>query len=114
MLYVVEMETLSDHNISSRLLSELERTYFWWEPIGSEPRSAERIIAQAMSFAGFEDIVRLQKDLGPDLLTEIMLKAEPGWIDERSWEFWRGRLMRATNCDIPVEPPVRSFDVGTV
>lgn len=67
-----------------------------------------------MSLAGFDDIVRLEKEFGSDFLAEIMLKAEPGWIDARSWELWRGRLMRATNRDIPAEPPVRSFDVGTV
>jgi hypothetical protein len=21
-----------------------------------------------------------------------MLRAEPGWLSDRSWEFWRGRL----------------------
>jgi hypothetical protein len=99
---------------SKELLSELERKYFWWEPVGSEPRSAARIIAQAMSLAGFEDIIRLERELGPDRLVEIMLKAQPGWIDARSWELWRGRLALATGREIPAVAPVRSFDVGTV
>jgi hypothetical protein len=99
---------------SKELLSELERKFFWWEPVGSEPRSAARIIAQAMSLAGFDDIIRLERELGPDRLVEIMLRAEPGWIDARSWQLWRGRLTLATGRDVPTEAPVRSFDVGTV
>lgn len=78
--------------------------------MGSEARSAERIIAQAMSFAGFDDILRLQRELGNDRLIDVMLRAQPGWIDARSWEFWRGRLSYATGRALPDEPPVRSFD----
>jgi hypothetical protein len=108
------METISAHRIPKELLSELERTFFWWEPVGSQPRSDARILAQAMSMAGFEDVLRLEQVLGHDLLAETMLVAEPGWIDERSWEFWRGRLLRATGRRIPDTSPRRSFDVGSV
>jgi len=73
--------------VSSELLSELERTFFWWEPVGSEPRSMARIVAQAMSLAGFDEVIRLKRELGRDRLAEIMLSAQPGWIDARSWEF---------------------------
>jgi hypothetical protein len=48
--------------------------------------------------------------LGPDVLTDVMLEAQPGWIDPRSWELWRGRLQRATGRPIPDEPPQRMFD----
>ncbi len=94
--------------------SELESKYFWWEPVGSAPRSSERIVAQAMSLAGFEDVRRLEQTLGADRLAQIMLIAEPGWIDERSWEFWRGRLMLATGLKIPDAGPRRLFDVELV
>ena len=57
---------------------------------------------------------REAKMLGYGWLAETMLRAEPGWIDERSWEFWRGRLMRATGRSIPDAAPVRSFHVGSV
>jgi hypothetical protein len=98
--------------VSKDLLSDFERRFFWWEPVGSDPRSPERILAQAMSFAGFDEIVKLETELGPDLLVDVMLGAQPGWIDARSWEFWRGRLTRATGRTIPAAAPARSFDVG--
>ena len=105
------MEKLPTHGFPRELLSELESKYFWWEPVGSEPRSAARIIAQAMNFATFEDVRRLEQTLGRDRLADIMLNAGPGWIDERSWEFWRGRLMQGTALQIPEAAPRRLFDV---
>jgi hypothetical protein len=108
------METSSNRSLPKGFLSELERKFFWWEPVGSQPRSDARILAQAMSMAGFEEVRRLEQTLGCDRLAEIMLRAQPGWIDERSWEFWRGRLMRATSRKIPDAAPVRSFDAGSV
>ena len=95
-------------------LLELERKVFWWEPVGSQPRSEVRIVAQAMSMGGFDEIRRLEQVLGHDHLVETMLRAAPGWIDERSWELWRGRLTHATGRGIPDEAPVRSFDAGSV
>ena len=92
------------------LASYLEKRFFWWEPIGSQPRSAARIIAQAMEFAPFKDVRLLETEIGPDRLVDLMLCAQPGWLSERSWEFWRGRLTHATGRTLPAEPPRRSFD----
>jgi hypothetical protein len=92
------------------LLSDLENKYFWWEPVGTEPRSPARILAQAMNMASFEDVRRLEHELGHGALLETMLAAQPGWLNERSWEFWRGRLALATGRAIPEEAPRRSFD----
>jgi hypothetical protein len=92
--------------------AELERKYFWWEHVGIGPRSHARILAQAMEFAPFDEVRRLETALGPQRLADAMLRAEPGWISDRSWEFWRGRLMRATGQPIPDAPPRRSFDAG--
>ncbi|HMM91410.1 hypothetical protein [Bradyrhizobium sp.] len=109
------MTTSSIRNLPKDLLSELERKFFWWEePFGSQPRSDARILAQAMSMAGFDEVRRLEQSLGCDLLANVMLQAGPGWIDERSWEFWRGRLMRATGRSIPDAAPVRTLDAGSV
>ena len=108
------MDASPTHRFREQLLCELESRYFWWEPVGSEPRSPERIVAQAMNLASFQDARRLEKTLGPDRLARIMLSAAPGWIDERSWEFWRGRLTRATGLKMPDEPPRRMFDVESV
>jgi hypothetical protein len=108
------METSPSYGLPKEFSAELERKFFWWEPVGSQPRSDARILAQAMSLANFQEVRRLEQSLGHDLLVETMLVAEPGWIDERSWEFWRGRLTRATGRQIPDASPRRSFDAGGV
>jgi len=91
------------------LISELEKKYFWWEPIGSQPRMQDRILAQAMDLATFVDIRRLETVVGGDRLIEVMRRAQPGWLSERSWELWRGRLSLATGQVLPEEPPRRSL-----
>lgn len=108
------METSPTHALPNGFLSELERQFFWWEPVGAQPRSETRILAQAMNLAGFDEVRRLEREAGYDRLIEVMLKAEPGWIDARSWEFWRGRLMLASGRKIPDDAPVRVFDAGSV
>jgi hypothetical protein len=108
------MKTSLTHDLPRSFFSELERKFFWWEPVGSQPRSDARILAQAMSMAGFDEIRRLEQLLGHERLAEAMLQAEPGWIDDRSWEFWRGRLARTTGRRIPDASPVRSFDAGSI
>jgi len=106
------MGALDVEGLPADLAAELERRFFWWEPVGSQPRSHARILAQAMNLASFDDVRRLEKTLGPHRLADAMCEAEPGWIDERSWEFWRGRLALATGRAIPDAPPRRSFDAG--
>ena len=91
------------------LIAELGRKYVWWAPIGDEPHSEERIIAQAMNLGTFDDIRRLERTLECDRLAEVMLQAAPGWFNDRSWEFWRGRLSVALGKPMPEEPPRRSF-----
>jgi hypothetical protein len=92
------------------LIAELERKYVWWQPVGSEPHSPECVIAQAMNLGTFEDIRRLEQTLGPACLAEVMLGAAPGWLSDRSWEFWRGRLSLSSGAPLPGQPPRRALD----
>ncbi len=108
------MSQSATHRLPEELATELEKKFFWWEPVGSEPRSHARILAQAMSLALFDDIRRLERTLGPMRLADAMLEAEPGWFSEQSWELWRGRLQHATGRAIPQTPPRRSFDVNSL
>jgi hypothetical protein len=110
--YIESMNAFDANSLPTDLAAELESRFFWWEPVGLQARSHARILAQAMNLASFDDVRRLEKTLGPDRLAEAMLEAEPGWINERSWEFWRGRLALATGRTMPDAPPRRSFNAG--
>lgn len=108
------MKASAASNLSSDFVSELERRFFWWEPVGSQPRSFARIVAQAMNLASFDDIRRLETVVGPQGLVDVMLEAQPGWITDRSWELWRGRLQLATGRKIVETPPRRLVNAGAI
>ena len=94
-------------------IAELGRKYMWWKPVEGHSHSEDRIIAQTMNLGTYDDILLLEQVVGRERLADVMLSAAPGWINERSWEFWRGRLSVATGAAIPVEPPRRVFDAAT-
>jgi hypothetical protein len=100
---------MTTNDASRETIAELGRKYLWWEPVGGQPHSEGRIIAQIMNLGTYDDILLLERMVGKSRLVEIMLRAEPGWISERSWEFWRGRLSFAAGAAIPDKAPRRSF-----
>src|SRR5262245_55085455 len=99
-------EHLSDG--ANDLIAELGRKYIWWEPVGTASHSEDRMIAQAMNLGTFDDIRCLEQTLGAERLAEVMQRAQPGWLSDRSWEFWRRRLSRALGRSMPPEPPRRN------
>jgi hypothetical protein len=95
-------------DVSQQTLAGFGRKYLWWEPVGGQPHSEDRIIAQTMNLGTYDDILMLERMVGKSRLVEIMLRAQPGWISDRSWEFWRGRLSFATGAAIPDRAPRRA------
>jgi hypothetical protein len=91
------------------LVAEFGRKYVWWEPVGEASHPEERIIAQAMDLGTYDDILRMEQTFGCERLAQVMLGAAPGWLSDRSWEFWRGRLSYRLGRALPEEPPRRSF-----
>ena len=100
---------MTESEVSREIIAGFGRKYLWWQPVGGKPHSEERIIAQTMNLGTYDDILLLEQTVGQPRLVEILLQAEPGWINDRSWEFWRGRLSFATGAVIPQEAPRRAF-----
>jgi hypothetical protein len=100
---------MTTNDVLQAVIAEFGRKYIWWKPVGGQPHSEDRIIAQTMNFGTWDDTLLLEETVGKSRLVEIMLRAEPGWFSDRSWEFWRGRLSFATGAAIPDKPPRRSF-----
>jgi hypothetical protein len=96
-------------DIATDAIAEFGRKFLWWEPIGGQPHSEDRIIAQTMNLGTYDDILLLEQMVGNVRLVEIMMNAEPGWLNDRYREFWRGRLSFATGVAIPNEAPRRQF-----
>jgi hypothetical protein len=89
------------------LLAAFASRYIWWRD--AQPPSDDRIIAQVMNLGTYDDIRRLEAAYGPQELRAVMLRAQPGWIGKRSWNFWRARLSHAGAGPIPEAPPRRAF-----
>ena len=104
---------MTTSDTSTSILEQFCRKYLWWQPVGGQPFSEDRIIAQTMNLGTYDDILLLEQTVGKSRLVQIMLQAEPGWISDRSWEFWRGRLSFATGAAIPDKAPRRAFDAAT-
>ena len=92
---------MTTNNVLTDVIAEFGRKYLWWEPVSGQPHSEDRIIAQTMNLGTYDDILLLEEAVGKARLLDVMLRAEPGWINDRSWEFWRGRLSFATGALIP-------------
>ena len=60
------MKTSPAFGLPNGFLSELERKFFWWEPVGAQPRSDARVVAQAMNLASFAEVLELERKLGCD------------------------------------------------
>jgi len=101
-------------NDSQSLIDKLGRKYLWWRPVDGQPFSENRVVAQIMNLGTYDDILQLEAALGQAYLVDVMLRAEPGWISDRSWEFWRGRLSFATGAALPERAPRRAFDGATL
>lgn len=75
--------------------------YLWWEPVAGHVHSTPRKIAQIMHLGTYEDVRRLEALADPAMLAAIMRQSQPGWFDDKSWDFWRGRLTASGETDIP-------------
>jgi hypothetical protein len=100
---------MTTKDVAEDIIAGFGRKYLWWQPVDGQPHSEDRIVAQTMNLGTYDDIILMEQTVGRARLVEIMLRAEPGWINDRSWEFWRGRLSFATGAVIPHEAPRRAF-----
>jgi len=93
----------------SHAIEDLARRYLWWQAIAAEGHSSNRMLAQIMRFGTYDDIRKMESIVHPDVLAEVMRASAPGWFDDRSWSFWRGRLSLWGASAIPEQRPVRIF-----
>ncbi|TPQ32401.1 hypothetical protein C2U70_22045 [Bradyrhizobium guangdongense] len=101
------------NDASKNLIDSLGRKYLWWRPVDGQAFPDDRIIAQVMNLGTYDDILALETAFGQARLAAIMVHAGPGWFNDRSWEFWRGRLTFAIGAAIPARAPRRAFDAAT-
>jgi hypothetical protein len=88
---------------------DLAKRYFWWNSANESGHTLPRMIAQIMRLGSYDDILNLEGIAAPDVLGDVMRNSAAGWFDDRSWDFWRGRLSHSGVRDIPEQRPKRTF-----
>jgi hypothetical protein len=63
---------MTTNDAAQQTIAEFGRKYLWWEPVGGQPHSEDRIIAQTMNLATYDDILVLERMVGKPRLVEIM------------------------------------------
>jgi hypothetical protein len=86
------------------LLLELAGKHIWWKTPEEALEFPSRIIAQVMNRGDFNDITAIIKEFGEDYLRQIVINAEAGQFNERSWHYWHYRLGLASPNQVPALP----------
>jgi hypothetical protein len=61
---------MTTDNVSQATIAEFGRKYLWWKPVGGQPHSEDRIIAQTMNLGTYDDILLLEQAVGKSRLVE--------------------------------------------
>lgn len=85
-------------------LESLARRYIWWDSPAKAMAFPDRIIAQVMNIGDFDDVQALAKQVGDDVLRRVLLHAEAGQFNARSWTYWHYRLGLAELDRVPPMP----------
>ena len=81
--------------------------YIWWNTPDEAMKYPDRIIAQVMDRGTTEDVLELMKLVGKDRMRQVLMIAEPGMFDARSWSFWHYMLTDISLGQVPPLPQRR-------
>lgn len=96
------------HTIEPELLKPFARRYVWWKTPEAAVATPLRVIAQVMNLGDYADVQGLLAQVGDDALREVLLHAEAGQFNARSWHYWHYRLGLAELGGVP-PLPMRRF-----
>lgn len=91
-------------NIDSALLQPYVAKYIWWKSASEALAQPQQIIAQVMNIGDFADMQMLARAVGDEVLKQVLIHAQPGWFNERSWAYWHYRLGLAQVDQVPPMP----------
>lgn len=81
-----------DDRAQTRELGRLAHIYSWDMNAEEARRWPYRLLRRVMDIGTFEDILSMERHVGPDELTHALLTAEAGALRPKSWTFWHYRL----------------------
>jgi len=90
--------------VNREALKPFASKYVWWKTPDEAVSMPERVIAQVMDIGDYTDVQALAKQVGDDVLRQVLAHAEAGQFSARSWAYWHYRLgLAAVDCvpDLP-------------
>jgi hypothetical protein len=82
--------------------------YVWWKTLDEAMQYPQRVAAQVMNVGDWNDAVELVETAGEEYLRRVLMDAETGQLNARSWHYWHYRLGLAEYGVRPVPPrPLR-------
>ena len=75
-----------------RLLRAMARRYVWWLSPGAALARPNFIATQVMEMGDYDDVLKLESELGREALVRVLRGAGAGRLSERSWIYWHHRL----------------------
>ncbi|MBC7983264.1 MAG: hypothetical protein H7Y02_05345 [Candidatus Obscuribacterales bacterium] len=91
------------------LLERLANKYVWWSAPDQALTRPDRVVAHVMNIGDFDDVQELIVAVGDDYLRRVLVNAEIGQFNDRSWHYWHYRLAL---CDVGQVPPLPSRRVA--
>src|SRR5438128_2692628 len=77
--------------------------YIWWKSPDEALLFPDRIIAQVMNLADYDDVTALLESVGEDQFRRVLAQAEAGTFSAKSWAYWQYRL---NACALGAVPPL--------
>ena len=94
--------------INRDTLKRLAAKYIWWKVPDEALQQPERVVAQVMNIGDYDDVQMLAAQAGDDYLREVLVNAEIGQYNARSWAYWHYRLGLAVPGQVPAMPQRRT------
>jgi len=95
--------------LQPEILKSFARKYIWWKTPDEAVLMPKRIVAQVMNIGDYADVQALANQVGEEILRDVLIHAEAGQFNERSWAYWHYRLDLASEGQLPVMPK-RKFE----
>jgi len=86
------------------LLNRLSIKYIWWKSVEESMLMPDRVIAQVMNIGDYTDVQELADKIGDTALQDVLMNAQAGQFNERSWAYWHYRLGLSHLDEIPPLP----------
>jgi hypothetical protein len=90
--------------IDRETLISLGKKYLWWRSAEQALTMPRRVIAQVMNIGDYGDVQLVANIVGDETLRDILLHAEIGQFNPRSWAYWHYRLGLAEEGKVPPLP----------